>query len=97
LRFLPIFFIFLAGSKSCALTSTHDSCSTGIVKALAQQLDAKVETLAGPEGTTVSITHATFPAKNDPSRLNGGHSLAAATNGIGDGAAAARQEIEERS
>jgi len=70
---------------------------TGIVKALAQQLDAKVETLAGPEGTTVSITHATFPAKNDPSRLNGGHSLAAATNGIGDEAAAARQAIEERS
>jgi two-component sensor histidine kinase len=36
---------------------------TGIVKALAHQLDAQVETLAGPEGTTVSITHATFPAK----------------------------------
>jgi two-component sensor histidine kinase len=33
---------------------------TGIIKALAQQLDASVETLAGPEGTTVSITHATF-------------------------------------
>ena len=36
---------------------------TGIVKALAQQLGAKVETLAGPEGTTVSVTHATFSAK----------------------------------
>ena len=36
---------------------------TGIVKALAQQLDAQVETLAGPKGTTVSITHATFSAK----------------------------------
>ena len=34
---------------------------TGIIKALAQQLGAKVETLATPEGTTVSITHATFP------------------------------------
>ena len=34
---------------------------TGIVKALAHQLDAQFETLAGPEGTTVSITHATFP------------------------------------
>ena len=33
---------------------------TGIVKALAQQLDAKVETSASPQGTTVSITHATF-------------------------------------
>jgi chemotaxis protein methyltransferase CheR len=36
---------------------------TGIVKALAHQLDAQVETLSGPEGTTVSITHATFPTK----------------------------------
>ena len=36
---------------------------TGIVKALAQQLGAKVETLAGPEGTTVSITHATLSTK----------------------------------
>jgi two-component sensor histidine kinase len=33
---------------------------TGIIKALAQELDARVETLAGPEGTIVSITHATF-------------------------------------
>ena len=37
---------------------------TGIIKALAQQLDAKVETLAGPDGTTVSITHATFSPKD---------------------------------
>jgi chemotaxis protein methyltransferase CheR len=36
---------------------------TGIVKALAHQLDAQVETLTGPEGTSVSITHATFPTK----------------------------------
>ena len=36
---------------------------TGIVKALAQQLDAKVVTVSGLEGTTVSITHATFAAK----------------------------------
>jgi len=33
---------------------------TGIINALAQELNAKVETLAGPEGTIVSITHATF-------------------------------------
>jgi chemotaxis protein methyltransferase CheR len=33
-----------------------------MVKALAQELNANVETLAGPEGTTVSITHATFAA-----------------------------------
>ena len=34
---------------------------TGIVTALAKQLDAKLETLSGPTGTTVSVTHATFP------------------------------------
>jgi len=33
---------------------------TGIVKALAQHLDAKVETSAGTSGTVVSITHATY-------------------------------------
>jgi two-component sensor histidine kinase len=33
---------------------------TGIIKALAQDLNAKVDTLAGPEGTIVSIIHATF-------------------------------------
>ena len=35
---------------------------TGIVKALSQQLEAQVETVADPQGTTVSITHAIFPA-----------------------------------
>jgi two-component sensor histidine kinase len=37
---------------------------TGIVKALAQQLSATVETIASPTGTTVSITHATFAVKD---------------------------------
>ena len=36
---------------------------TGIIKALSHQLNAQVETLADPRGTTVSITHATFPTK----------------------------------
>ena len=36
---------------------------TGIVKALASQLDAQVETVAGSGGTTVTVTHATFPTK----------------------------------
>jgi two-component sensor histidine kinase len=36
---------------------------TGIVKALGQQLEAQVETLATPEGTSVSITHAIFSTK----------------------------------
>jgi chemotaxis protein methyltransferase CheR len=33
---------------------------TGIIKALTQELNASVETLSGPDGTIVSITHATF-------------------------------------
>jgi len=33
------------------------------VNALAKQLNAKVETLSGPRGTSVSVTHATFAAK----------------------------------
>jgi two-component sensor histidine kinase len=36
---------------------------TSIIKALAHQLGAQVETLAGPQGTTVSVTRATFLAK----------------------------------
>jgi two-component sensor histidine kinase len=36
---------------------------TGIVKALAHQLGAEVETVAGPGGTTVSITHVALPAE----------------------------------
>jgi two-component sensor histidine kinase len=33
---------------------------TSIINALAQQLDARVDVLSGAEGTTVSVTHATF-------------------------------------
>jgi two-component sensor histidine kinase len=33
---------------------------TGIINALAHELNAKVETLSGSDGTIVSITHATF-------------------------------------
>lgn len=33
---------------------------TGIVKALAKQLDAQLVTSSGPQGTTVSVTHASF-------------------------------------
>ncbi len=36
---------------------------TGIVKALAKQLDSQVVTLSGPRGTTVSVTHATFAGR----------------------------------
>ena len=43
---------------------------TSIVKALAQQLGAQVETSADPKGTTVSVTRATFSAKTS-SRVKG--------------------------
>jgi chemotaxis protein methyltransferase CheR len=38
---------------------------TGIVKALAKQLDSQVVTLSGPMGTTVSVTHATFAGRGE--------------------------------
>jgi two-component sensor histidine kinase len=36
---------------------------TSIVKALAQQLEAVVQSSSGPTGTTVSVVHATFPQR----------------------------------
>ncbi|HWY62332.1 MAG TPA: histidine kinase dimerization/phosphoacceptor domain -containing protein [Rhizomicrobium sp.] len=36
---------------------------TSLVKALAHQLDAKVETISGPAGLTVSVTRATFVSR----------------------------------
>ncbi len=49
------------GKPDGVFAQTETGLGTGIVKALAQDLNAKVETLAGPDGTIVSITHATFP------------------------------------
>lgn len=40
-----------------------EGLGTGIVNALAKQLNAQVETISGPEGTHISLTHATFAAK----------------------------------
>ena len=48
---------------------------TGIVKALAQQIDAQVETLSGGEGTAISITHATFAASAPPIAMKTGASI----------------------
>lgn len=42
---------------------------TGIVNALAKQLDAQVETLSGAKGTTVSLAHATFGGEGKPGCL----------------------------
>ena len=36
---------------------------TSLVKALANQLDAKVETISGPAGMTVSVAHSTFVSR----------------------------------
>ena len=51
------------GKADGAFAQGKSGLGTGIVKALSQQLDAQVETLAGPGGTIVSVTHATFPVK----------------------------------
>lgn len=48
------------GRPDCVFAQSKTGLGTGIVKALAQQLGATVETMAGPAGTTVAITHATF-------------------------------------
>jgi len=51
------------GKDISAKAKPKSGLGTGIIKALSSQLDAKVETLSSPQGTTISITHATFPAK----------------------------------
>jgi len=51
------------GNPAGVFAQPKTGLGTGIVNALAKQLDAKVETLVGPRGTSVSVTHATFAAK----------------------------------
>jgi two-component sensor histidine kinase len=51
------------GKPEGVFAQAKSGLGTGIVKALSQQLNAQVETSAGAGGTSVSITHATFPAK----------------------------------
>ena len=53
------------GRPDGTFAQSRTGLGTGIVKALAQHLGAKVETLADPAGTTVSITHATFWTKEN--------------------------------
>jgi two-component sensor histidine kinase len=48
------------GKPDGVFAQTKTGLGTSIIKALAQNLNANVETLAGPDGTIVSITHATF-------------------------------------
>ena len=51
------------GKPASGFAPAKSGLGTGIVKALSHQLGAQVETLSGPGGTTVTITHATFPMK----------------------------------
>jgi two-component sensor histidine kinase len=51
------------GKSDGVFAQPKTGLGTGIIKALAKQLDAQVITLSSPKGTTVSITHATFSVK----------------------------------
>jgi chemotaxis protein methyltransferase CheR len=53
------------GRPDGTFAQSKTGLGTGIVKALAQQLGAQIETLADPRGTTVSVTHATFSTKEN--------------------------------
>jgi two-component sensor histidine kinase len=48
------------GKPAGVFARSKAGLGTSIVKALAQQLDARVEVVSGPQGTSVSVTHATF-------------------------------------
>jgi two-component sensor histidine kinase len=51
-----------SGKPDCVFAQPKAGLGTGVVKALAKQLDAQVVTLSGAMGTKVSVTHATFMA-----------------------------------
>ena len=51
-----------SGKPDGVFAQPKTGLGTGVVKALASQLDAQVVTLSGASGTKVSVTHATFAA-----------------------------------
>jgi two-component sensor histidine kinase len=51
-----------SGKPDGVFAQPKTGLGTGVVKALAKQLDAQVVTSSGALGTKVSITHATFEA-----------------------------------
>lgn len=53
------------GRPDGVFAQPKNGLGTGIVNALAKQLNAQVDTLSGAKGTTVSLTHATFAAKGN--------------------------------
>jgi two-component sensor histidine kinase len=51
-----------SGKPDGVFAQPKTGLGTGVVRALAKQLDAQVVTLSGASGTKVSVTHATFAA-----------------------------------
>jgi two-component sensor histidine kinase len=56
------------GKPDGVFAQPKSGLGTGIVKALAKQLDSQVVTVSGPNGTTVSLTHATFAGREAQSK-----------------------------
>ena len=52
-----------SGRPEGKLAQSKEGLGTGIVNALAKQLNAQIETVSSAGGTSISITHATFAAK----------------------------------
>jgi len=48
------------GAPVGVFAQAKSGLGTSIINALAQQLEARVEVLSGPQGTTASVIHATF-------------------------------------
>jgi two-component sensor histidine kinase len=48
------------GAPVGVFAQAKSGLGTSIINALAQQLEARVDVSSGPEGTTVSVAHATF-------------------------------------
>jgi chemotaxis protein methyltransferase CheR len=51
------------GKPDAAATPAKGGLGTTLVKALAQDLDARVDVVSGPSGMNVSVTHAALPAR----------------------------------
>jgi two-component sensor histidine kinase len=56
------------GAPVGVFAQAKSGLGTSIVNALAQQLEARVDVLSGAQGTTVSVTHATFAKTQDSIR-----------------------------
>jgi two-component sensor histidine kinase len=53
------------GAPVGVFAQAKSGLGTNIINALAQQLEARVDVVSGREGTSVSVTHATFAKKPD--------------------------------